>query len=282
MPEEVLFGPGRLDTAEHRTNHITYLGAPLLAVCLLLSLRRRQEGRLLGWSLVVVGVVLALGPRLVSEGAFVRVAGQRVLLPALLLERLHYPIEQSGMWYRAIHLASLGLALTLAGACARLPRGVGATVAWLVAIGAWYDAKRVTDGFWPRGTEPVSGRAAYEQWAVDGGGVVIDLPLEHDTFGGQGALLAAAVHGRGTTAVPRVSLTNQRPELDLLQRRVRHALGQHDPAVARELLSARGFGYVALRTDMPGAVSWVGVLDAGLGPAQVDDDLYWWRLTDPP
>ena len=78
-------------------------------------------------------------------------------------------IALSGMWYRAIHLASLGLAIILAGACACLPRGVGAMVAWLVAGGAWFDTKRVTDGHFPRATAPVAGRGPYERWSGDGG-----------------------------------------------------------------------------------------------------------------
>jgi len=66
-------------------------------------------------------------------------------LPALILEKLHYPLASSGMYYRGIQIATLGIALLIAGACQRIGGARAVLLAWILGAGQVFDGWRITD-----------------------------------------------------------------------------------------------------------------------------------------
>lgn len=247
-PGDTFLGDGRREPNPELSTHVTYLGLPLLLVAAGLSIRRFR-GRGLVWALLAVGVVVALGPRLAEDGGYVLVGGRQLALPAALLEAAGYPLASSGMYYRAIVLASLGLCLAIGGGLARVRHPWAIALAWLLAGVAIADGVRSTRDLWPRRCEAVPARIAMEQiGASSADGAVFDYPLETGTFGNQAHLLAAVFHGRATTAVPKVTSVEGDPRLSRLDFQLMIAEAEGMPDVARATLFSRGFSHVVYRT----------------------------------
>jgi len=279
QPEGVSLGRGGLAWDVHQTSHVTYLGLPLLAAMILLSLRRFR-GRGLAWTAVGVGVIVAIGPYLISGGAFVEVGGNRLALPARLLEVVGYPLARTGTYYRAVLLASVGLSLALAGGLSTRRAGWMILAAWAVALLQVGDGWRVTRSLWPRPAEPIEGRLALEQMRDDPvAGAVFDLPLEAGTYEGGVAMLASVVHRRPTTALPRQS-KRYLPRVDALARNLETALAAGS-VEGRGQLADLGFRYVVLRPWLTDEGTRERLV-TGLGSPDLDGDILVWTLDPPP
>lgn len=221
-----------LDTA-----HLHYLPVPLvLAAVVLFPFARR--GRWLGLAWVVVGLLLAFGEHLIWQRHFVRYGGMALALPAEYLARYGYPLAASGMYYRIIALAALGLVVVVAAGCARLGRW-GVALAWLVSAASTAEGLRMCWSLWPRQAWVDLDKAVLDQIARDPEpGAVLDLPLENHGNATQAYLLSAALHGRPTNAVPRLMRVSELSHL----RGPRDALMYGSNAASR--LSTMGFRYV--------------------------------------
>ena len=126
--------------------------------------------------------VAQAGPRLVVDGIYMNVSGKPYYLPMEILNRLHYPLSKGGQYYRAIPIASLGLAVMLAAGLSRFRRGNKAPYAvgfaWLLAAVAFGDAVRTTGPYWPRPVERVAGWQQYAAMSeAPEDGAVLALPI---------------------------------------------------------------------------------------------------------
>jgi len=279
QPQHVLEGRFVFDDNPKMTTHLTYLGWPVLGICVLLTLRR-FPGRWFAWGGVLLGVGIAFGPKLAAHGRYVQNAdGYEYALPAKLLELAHYPMSESGMYYRAISLASLGFAVLVGGACGRIRRPWGAVLSWGLAAGIVYDGYRVSEPLWPRPAQPLPGLAAYAAMAQDPvEGRVLDLPLETDVHGGEVALLGAVFHGRATQALPRQNRAMQLPHLRQVGQHVKQALAASDPAAARATLAQHGYRYAIWHAESQNDWMPLDQVVAALGPPVEQDGLSYWVL----
>ncbi len=250
---------------------VAYLGWPLLVAGGALSVTR-FVGRGLGWGTLLTGAVLSLGPRLADHDGFVqRADGSELLLPALLLSELGYPIARSGMYYRFLVLAGLGGGVLIAAGSGRRW-----WLAWLLAAAVIGDGLHQTADLWPRPSAPVPGRAALERMALDlSPGAVLAFPLKVDDHGGGEQMLLATIHGRPTNGLPR-DMQRQPPTLDALDWMAEAAAAEDGAAV----LEAHGVRYVLW-------LSWLrprrddltlDEVEAVLGEPQQDGALLWWAL----
>lgn len=261
-------GPPFLDRSPYEVVHVGAIGALLPLALLALGLRQRGRGWRAGLALAIGGVLLALGPTLAIGDHFTGFT-----LPSMALVRVGYPYVRGGLWFRLILVASLGLAVLLAALSARGRRG--AALAWLLASAHVVEGARMS-GPWPWPVAPVPGLALLHQMrAATGGGAVLHLPLQEgpNQAEGQMMLLAAAVHGRPTTALPRDAFAM---ESNAIRRILLESLEKPDPARA---LRAVGFRYVVFQ-PMPGASSSVRreLLEQKLGPPQGDSFFAMWDL----
>jgi len=102
-----LLGVGvRWDRSVSAINHVSALGAAAILAGLV-ALIRCPRIAAPGVALCGVGVALALGPE-------VEAGGTTWLFPAALLERFGYPLTESGMYYRFVQVAALGLSICMA------------------------------------------------------------------------------------------------------------------------------------------------------------------------
>ncbi|MCB9742881.1 MAG: hypothetical protein H6741_05215 [Alphaproteobacteria bacterium] len=236
-PADLLLGAGPVERGAFEIFHVSYLGLPLLVLALLLLLlaHGRAKGTGPGLALLLGGVLLAMGPNLAYGGHFTAIP-----LPASLLAWAGYPYVRGGMWFRLVVIAALGLSVLLAAGAARLRHG--RWLAWAVLALHVADGVRDT-GPWPLVVQPLPGRAQLEAMRAAGSlqdGAVLHFPLQEGIglAEGQRMLVAAAVHGRPTTALARELLP---VESSAMRAMVAQALDAPDPAAA---LRALGFRYV--------------------------------------
>ena len=277
QPEGLLLGVGGLAQQAWDASHLVYLGLPLLLLAAVAGCRRGR-GRGLGWGLLVLGVVLALGPVLASGDEFLLWQGRRLRLPAALLEALHYPTRISGMYYRAVLLAALGIPLLLAAGWPRTRRRWLVALAWGLGLVQVADGWRVSRDLWPPPSGPIPGLELLETMAADPiPGAVLDLPVEGGSWEGGNAMIASTVHGRATTGMPRQTSRSYLPQTARLGALVDQAVALRDPAGASNLLAARGYRYLCWRPwlDEPERLP---VLEAALGAPMGDRELYCWAL----
>ena len=257
--------------AGNQSVQVAYMGWPVLAAGGALSVAR-FAGRGLGWGTLLTGAVLSLGPRLADRDGFIqRADGQELLLPALLLSELGYPIARSGMYYRFLVLAGLGGGLLIAAGSGRRW-----WLAWILAAGVVGEGVYETAALWPRPSAPVPGRAALEAMAGDDrGGAVLAFPLKVSDHGGGEQLLLATLHERPTNGLPR-DMQRQQPTLDALDWMAEAAAADDGAAV----LAEKGVRYVIW-------MSWLrprrddlslAEVEAVLGAPEQDGDLLWWAL----
>ena len=271
--DEAFLGSEQSFSASRRGSQsvqVAYLGWPVVAAGAGLSVVR-FAGRGLGWGSLLTGTVLSFGPRLADSDGFIqRDDGQELLLPALLLSRLGYPIARSGMYYRFLVLAGLGGALLLAMGCGR--RG---WLAWVLAAVVIGDGIHETAGLWPRPSAPIEGTAALETMAQDWGhGAVLAFPLKVDDHGGGEQILLATLHNRPTNGLPR-DMQRQPPTTTVLDWMAQAAASEDGAAVLRE----HGVRYVVwmswLRTRNDLTLTEI---EAVLGTPESDGALLWWAL----
>ncbi len=278
QPQETLLGRHGRQGGPTRVAHVTYLGLPFLLV-FLLGGGRAWRGRWLAVSLVGLGMVLAMGPRVAVNGAWLEVGGSAVVLPAAWLEVLGYPTRESGMYYRFIQLSSLGLALCLGVGVGKQFGRWGPLLACALGGLQVADSLRYTADLWPRVLAPVPHREVFQQWAADPvPGAVVDLPLAADQRAGGVYMLAATLHGRATTALARQSRPEELPHLMRVQGWLKEAMALKDPVRGRALLSSRGIRYVACHARCMRDRAHVRDLSAALGPGEGSESMWWWRV----
>ena len=269
-PAELFFGQAPWSSARDGVNNISYLGLPALLGAL--ALARGSQARSLGACLALVGIILALGPAIDAPSV-------RWVLPAAVLEWCQYPIIQSGMYYRFAQVASLGLALLIAGS---MQRKGGAGLAWSIgalniAAGLW-----ATQALWPRPVPVFDGHAIYAQMAADPTpGAVLDLPLETIDTDGSKAALAQALHGRHSTALVHNVSAESSPRLKTLANLVRTI---HSGASPRRALADQGFRYVVLRPTrgQGGNAQHSQALRRALGTPAQDNGVMVWTIPPAP
>ena len=227
-----LLGTGvRWDGMRTAINNVAVLGIPGL-VAGVLALLVRSRVALLGVALCVAGVALALGPSVNALG-FVWV------MPAELLDRLGYPLQESGMYYRFVQVASLGLALCCVAPALLWPRW-GRWLVMALALAVCADAVRTTSSLWPRSIQPIGHKAIYTAMANDPvEGAVLELPLAHIDTEGERRLLGQLIHGRNSSVLARNMVIQGQARLEALDRAARSA----NP---RQELHRLGFRYVLL------------------------------------
>ncbi len=236
-----IFWAADLDTQAGATNHVSYLGRPLL-VAMVLGSFVAWRGRVLAWVALGVGVTFALGELLVVDDAYVTTAaGAKVGLPALWLAKAGYPLARSVMYYRAISVAGLGLALGAVGATSRWRWG--GVLAWgLAAVGVW-DTHRVLDPVWPLQSRPLRTELSAWMQADPTPGAILALPLQHNARQGGAAVFDAVLADRATTALIRFTSPDQ-PSLRRTRGWVAEAVAAPDAAAAESALYAHGVRYV--------------------------------------
>jgi len=282
QPQELFLGQNTRRPDPTRAAHVTYLGLPLLLAFFGLSIRS-WRGRGLGVALVVSGILLALGPKLALSGQYVEWGGRSVILPAAWLDAYGYPTSESGMYYRFVQLASLGLALGLAGGVRPWPLWARMLIALSVLGTQLWDAHRVTADLWPRPVEVFENAGLFRSWSQDPlEGAVVDLPLEADQRAGGVYMLGAALHGRPTTALPRQSRPDELPQLARVQGWIRTSVSLGDPGKASEFLAGQGVRYLVCHARCRRSQRDYEALVGGLGEPQDGGGIAWWRFGPAP
>ncbi len=244
-PIGMFVGPTPDTTTPDASIHVTYVGVPALILALVCA-RRRGRGWAFGAALTSLGITIAIGPYLGWGSAYIVVADRLLPGPAFLLRAVGYPLNASGLWYRALVLVGPGLAVLSASAVATLPSRrarLAAGAATLLVLG---DTLRATAPLLPIPSAPVEGRELLARITADTTpGAVLELPLERAARNAESALLRTALHGRTSSVMPHHTLFAIHPHLRALDMRLRAALATSDPAAA---LRAAGFAWVILDT----------------------------------
>lgn len=268
-----IFQAADLDTQAGATNHVSYLNGPLL-IAMLAGTFVAWRGRVLAWVALVVGVTFALGEYLVVNDAYVTTpTGAKYGLPAWWLAKAGYPLARSVMYYRAIAVAGLGVALGAIGACSRWKWGW--MLAWgVAAVGVW-DTHRELAPIWPLKSRPLRSELSAWMAADPTPGAILALPRQHNTRQGGAALFDAVLADRATTALVRFTSPEQ-PSLRHTQAWVAEALAAPDAASAEAALFAHGVRYVVWDTTAQDAEGTA--LTARLGPAARFGSRWAWRI----
>jgi hypothetical protein len=271
QPGPTLLGPPDLQTQPGVANHITYLGVPLLALTLL-SLALARRGRLFLLAAFAVGFTISLGEFLVVDNAWVTNGGQKYGLPALLLARYGYPLSQSVMYYRAIVVAALAVAIGSVAWTARWRYGAWAA-AVVAAVGLW-DTHRATAPLWTL-RSAVPSHALHDRIAADAvPGAVVALPLRASAPTGAQAMFDAALHGRATNGLARFTAAGF-PPVDTIEAwfAEAEALG---PGAGDDALFGHGIRYIVTMPQVE--VPERAALSRVLGPPRRAGDRLYWRV----
>ena len=261
-PMSLLWAQGPWDGARSAINNVAGLGIPavLASVCAALMLRRQA---VLGLCFFAAGSVLAMGP---TTDAL----GYTWVLPATLLELAHYPLSDSGMYYRFVQLAALGLAVCTAQLAHRAPKG-SAWVALAIGVFTVGDGIRDTRVLWPRSLDVIHHQELYKQMgASPEPGAVLELPLAHLDTEGERRLLGQLIHRRPTTVLARNMVVMGQPRLERLARMLR----SRDPG---KELSRAGFRYVLLHSPSSNRSEYESLVSA-FGPSLGDRGLGMWMV----
>ena len=251
------------DGTRSAINNVAVLGWPAL-VGGLLSVFAWSRSAVLGGSLLLVGVLFSLGPSVEYGGYVWR-------LPAEVLDRLGYPLQDSGMYYRFVQVASLGLAVSCATVVARWPT-VSRRVAIAFGVLVFVDAYRVTDSLWPRPIRSIQHQDVYTAMASDPTpGAVLELPLAHIDTEGERRLVGQLIHRRPTTVLARNMVVQGQPRLERLSAAVRSANAQRE-------LQQMGVRYVLLHRSRSNR-ALLQSLTQTLGRPQQDGGLAVWVVS---
>lgn len=185
---------------EYWTLGTAYQGIVALGLGLYGILRRRpveaEAGVREPWvALAVVAGLVSLGPWLVVAGDIVRIGGDPVPLPSLVLRELFPPFAVTAPHtYRYLLPAMLGVALAAAEGARRLPRPSLAVLAALLVAG---ESLLLSPVPWPLPTQPLPRGPAFDALSAAPRGGVLTLPFEANDLGDLSwGLLAQTVHGQ--------------------------------------------------------------------------------------
>jgi hypothetical protein len=194
--------------------------------------------------------------------------GYNWILPATLLELAHYPLTNSGMYYRFVQLAALGLAICTAQLAHRMPKG-SAWVALGIGLLTVGEGIRETRVLWPRSLTAIPHQDLYQQMGASGeSGAVLELPLAHLDTEGERRLLGQLIHRRPTTVLARNMVVIGQPRLE----RLAGMLRGRDPG---KELSMAGFRYVLLHSPSSNRSEYESLVSA-FGPSLGDRALGMW------
>ncbi len=256
--------------------HQPYLGlVPLCAAALLGGRRHRFLVPLL------IGVLLAMGPRLAWNGQLVTLSGHTLVLPAELVRLLRLPLAHGGQYYRAVVLAHLALAgAVAAGSCWRGRRGL-LLGALLVLLGTADSLRSVAVAGlpWPVWELPADGWQALSADAPPG--AVLNLPMQSTRLVPcHPVRLAGRLwHDRAVSDLPRA--WTEPPDDPLLARTWKATLATPtDRVPPRAELAAAGFALAVVDLPaIPERRSLIARLQTAWGPPDGhQDDLIWWVL----
>lgn len=258
----LLWAEGPWGGARSAVNNVAGVGIPaVVAAAGAAFLLRRQAG--LGLSLFAIGSVLSMGPTTLAFG-------YKWILPATLLEMAHYPLSDSGMYYRFVQLAALGLAISTAQFAHRLPKG-SAWVALAIGLLTAGHGIQQTRVLWPRSLAVIPHQNLYQQMAASPApGAVLELPLSHLDTEGERRLLGQLIHRRPTTVLARNMLVMGQPRLERLAR----MLAGRDPA---KELSQAGFRYILLHSPSSNRSEYESLVSA-FGPSLGERGLGVWMV----
>jgi len=184
--------------------HVHYVGLVGLLAALVLAALPGAGRRRLGFTVLVVGLLLVLGPRTTLPAALGFSPKQGYLLPLHFLEQLGYPTSYGSQYYRALPIVSLGVGALLAAGLTRRAGRRGAIVGVAVVFAAMLDAVGITRAAWPRPLRPVPCREVLAAIrAAPGEGTLLNLNLRASQARSGEAMLLATLHGRGIETVPR-------------------------------------------------------------------------------
>lgn len=163
--QNLLIRPFEVPTEVGELVHVSTLGTALLVgvVVVLAWPGRERPAReaVTGLAIAGLGLVIALGPQLMSQGQWQLepfTAGP-FYLPMELLERAGYPLSQGGQYYRANPILGLGLTTALAAGLATRSLRVRA-LAWLIL------PLHLAQGFWAGGASYPPQVAAYPGYDI--------------------------------------------------------------------------------------------------------------------
>ncbi len=276
-PETMLWQEVPAEHDPRQAIHVSYVGLPFILLALLLSIKP-FPGRWRLWSLVVVGALLALGPRLVVGDSFFLVGGRTLALPLRYLEQLGFPTARTGMYYRAIIFCSLGLSGILGSALDALGWRRAWILAWLLGAAQLADGIRITRSLWPRPVEPVPAVDLLRDMARDPRqGAVLELPLESGTWEGGLGMLSAIYHQRATTSLPRQS-RRYLPRVARLMALWERVGSSDDRGRAQQMLQDAGFRFVLWRPNDHDRREKLELYRSVLGVPVESDGLLLWTV----
>ena len=252
--------------------HGVYLCWSVLLVALWGFWKRR--GVALGWTLA--GVLCALGPVL-----FLTPTLPTVPLPMALVELLGTGLSASGMYYRLLQVALVGLALGMAHA--PLPKW-----AWLpVALAFAVEVTLAQGSTLPLPTQSLPHPELAQRIAEDPlPGSVLDLPgWPRGETNRPHAMAFRLAHGRPITALPRMPKhpVEYNLCLRLLDRCLDGGGGCQAPVWTRERMEGRGVRFVVLHTDRGQDVAALEpALSEALGTPEIWPEALLWVLVPDP
>jgi hypothetical protein len=238
--------------------HVDYLGIPAI---LALFLAWRGKGRAAIVALVVTGLLVAVGPWLVTDAGPVRVGGRMLSLPVRWLTAAGFPLAQSGTYYRAMALTWLGVALAVGASGRWAPLWLGLLLA---------DTLRVTSTLWPIPSRPIPGLGTFAAMGdVKNRGPVGELTMAQGNFELGEHMFAAAFHGRPVSAIP--ADTRLPPPGD-----VDRAVRTGNRGAVLQALAGTGWAIAVWRAGDPDRplAAYTAVLGEGTG----DDAYRWWPV----
>jgi hypothetical protein len=261
----LVWAQGPWNGARMAINNVAGLGLPAVLAGLGAGILLRRKS-VLGLGLFVAGSVLSLGPTTLA-------LGYQWLLPSALLEWGGYPLSDSGMYYRFVQLAALGLSISVAQLAHRSPKGSTwvALAIGLLTVGAGI---RETKILWPRSLSPIPHQDLYRQMAASKEpGAVLELPLAHLDTEGERRLLGQLIHRRPTTVLARNMVVIGQPRLERLARMLRG----RDPSGE---LSKAGFRYILLHSPASSPSEYESLVSA-FGPSIGSRGLGVWVVPSP-
>ena len=252
----------RWDISTMGVNNVSLVG-PLALVLVAAAIVWRLRKSWVGILLFAGGAVFAFGPDLHLSDLDLR-------MPAYGLEVAGYPLTKSGMYYRFVQVAFLGLAICgsalLQTRAWSLRAGVGAIMVGCLAFNAWS-----TRTLWPRKTVTHASDPLYATMREDPApGGVLEFPLSHHDTTGEIRVLAQLRHRRPTSGTAQNVVRQGNPRLERLYRK---AVGSR----AAEALKAEGFAYVLLHLPSKN-LRLREALTSSLGTGTEAPGLVYWKL----
>lgn len=277
-----------VDLSAEGFEHSPYLGFVALALGAWGVWGAARRGPLLAWAAAGLAcAVLALGPYLYWEGAFVELDGRKLMLPWAFVQSVIPGLAIT----HPLRLAAPTLAVTAALAALGAAR-LGPRAIWLAPV-VLADGLLLSGAPWPVAVSPAEIPSVYDE-LTPGDGVVLDLPTDAGTtMSTSRYLYYQTAHGhpipyapdaRAATS-PLLRRASFRALAAICRRRADEQTrlgfdGGPQDAVRREDLTAEGVQYVILHRSLDPHVTPTlrAALEAGLGPGVEIGDAVLWDL----